>query len=167
MSNLSLGCQARDEYRGAIDYVIASRCDTLGSMDRDLDDADYRRLLQFRISLRRFLHWSEEQAERAGLTPAQHQLLLAIRGHDGEQGPTIGDVAGYLLLRHHSVVGLVDRAERAGLVQRQEDSGDRRVVRLRLTPQGSGLLQQLTSLHLEEIQRLTPRIQELSQGLEP
>jgi DNA-binding MarR family transcriptional regulator len=136
-------------------------------MDRDLDDADYRRLLQFRISLRRFLHWSEEQAERAGLTPAQHQLLLAIRGHDGGQGPTIGDVAGYLLLRHHSAVGLVDRAERGGLVQRQEDAGDRRVVRLRLTPQGEGLLQQLTSLHLEEMQRLTPRIQELSQGLEP
>ncbi len=136
-------------------------------MDRDLDDAEYRRLLQFRIGLRRFLHWSEEQAERAGLTPAQHQLLLAIRGHDGERGPTIGDVAGYLLLRHHSAVGLIDRAEKAGLVQRQEDSGDRRVVRLRLTAQGSHLLQQLTSLHLEEIQRLSPRIQEISHGLEP
>jgi DNA-binding MarR family transcriptional regulator len=136
-------------------------------MNGDLDDADYRRLLQFRISLRRFLHWSEEQAEQAGLTPAQHQLLLAIKGHDGEQGPTIGDVAGYLLLRHHSAVGLVDRAERAGLVRRQEDSGDRRVVRLRLTEQAEELLHRLTSLHLEEIQRLAPRIQELSQGLEP
>ena len=136
-------------------------------MTRDLDDADYRRLLQFRIGLRRFLHWSEEQAEKAGLTPAQHQLLLAIRGHEGEPGPTIGDVAGYLLLRHHSAVGLVDRAEKAGLVQRQEDAGDRRVVRLRLTPLGAGMLQQLSSAHLEEIQRLTPRIQELSQGLEP
>jgi DNA-binding MarR family transcriptional regulator len=136
-------------------------------MTRDLDDADYRRLLQFRIGLRRFLHWSEEQAERAGLTPAQHQLLLAIRGHEGEPGPTIGDVAGYLLLRHHSAVGLVDRAEKAGLVQRHEDAGDRLVVRLRLTPLGARLLQQLTATHLEEIQRLTPRIQELSQGLEP
>jgi DNA-binding MarR family transcriptional regulator len=136
-------------------------------MTRDLDDADYRRLLQFRIGLRRFLHWSEEQAERAGLTPAQHQLLLAIRGHEGEPGPTIGDIAGYLLLRHHSAVGLIDRAEKAGLVQRQEDTGDRRVVRLRLTPLGAGTLQQLSAAHLEEIQRLTPRIQELSQGLEP
>jgi DNA-binding MarR family transcriptional regulator len=134
---------------------------------RDLDDDDYRRLLRFRISLRRFLHWSEEQAEKAGLTPAQHQLLLAIRGHEGEAGPTIGDVAGYLLLRHHSAVGLIDRAEKAGLVQRLEDGGDRRVVRLRLTPRGENLLQQLTATHLEEIQRLTPRIQEISQGLEP
>jgi DNA-binding MarR family transcriptional regulator len=133
----------------------------------DLDDADYRSLLRFRISLRRFLHWSEEQAEKAGLTPAQHQLLLAIRGHEGEAGPTIGEVAGYLLLRHHSAVGLVDRAEKAGLVERLEDGGDRRVVRLRLTPLGARLLLQLTATHLEEIQRLTPRIQEISQGLEP
>jgi DNA-binding MarR family transcriptional regulator len=136
-------------------------------MTRHLDDAEYRRLLQFRIGLRRFLHWSEEQAERAGLTPAQHQLLLAIRGHEGESGPTIGDVAGYLLLRHHSAVGLVDRAEKAGLVQRHEDRGDRRVVRLHLTPLGDSMLQQLSAAHLEEIQRLTPRIQELAQGLEP
>jgi DNA-binding MarR family transcriptional regulator len=134
---------------------------------RDLDDDDYRRLLRFRISLRRFLHWSEGQAERAGLTPAQHQLLLAIRGHEGEAGPTIGDIAGYLLLRHHSAVGLIDRAEKAGLVQRLEDGGDRRVVRLRLTPRGENLLRQLTATHLEELQRLTPRIQEISQGLEP
>jgi len=132
---------------------------------RDLEDSDYRRLLQFRTDLRRFLHWSEEQAEKAGLTPAQHQLLLAVRGHDGDQGPTIGDVAGYLMLRHHSAVGLVDRAVKAGMIERHEDPGDRRVVRLRLTPLGLGTLQRLSALHLEEIQRLTPRIQEISHGL--
>jgi DNA-binding MarR family transcriptional regulator len=135
-------------------------------MERDLEEADYRRLLQFRTGLRRFLHWSEEQAQKAGLTPAQHQLLLAVRGHDGEQGPTIGDVAGYLMLRHHSAVGLIDRAERAGLIERHEDPGDRRVVRLRLTPQGTRTLQQLSALHLEEIQRLAPSIQEIHRGLE-
>jgi DNA-binding MarR family transcriptional regulator len=136
-------------------------------MDRDLDDADYRRLLQFRTGLRRFLHWSEEQAERAGLTAAQHQLLLAIRGHGGSQGPTIGEVAGYLLLRHHSAVGLVDRAVKAGLVERHEDPEDRRVVRLRLTDLGERTLRKLSELHLEEIKRLAPRVRDLSQGLEP
>jgi len=44
-----------------------------------LSDADYQQLLEFRDGLRRFLHWSEQQATGAGLTPAQHQLLLAIR----------------------------------------------------------------------------------------
>ena len=83
-----------------------------------LTDAEYQRLLSFRTSLRRFLHWSEQQAEAAGLTAAHHQLLLAIRGHAGASGPTIGEVADSLLLKHHSAVGLVDRAEKAGLVER-------------------------------------------------
>ena len=49
-------------------------------------DEDYRRLLELRTGLRRFLRWSESQAEAAGLTPAQHQLLLAIRGHPDPAG---------------------------------------------------------------------------------
>ncbi|MBW8876809.1 MAG: MarR family transcriptional regulator [Acidobacteria bacterium] len=135
-------------------------------MPSTLDDADYRRLLQFRVDLRRFLHWSEEQAEKAGLTAAQHQLLLAIRGHGDADGPTIGDVAGYLVLRHHSAVGLVDRAVKAGLIERHEDGADRRVVRLRLSALGAQTLEQLSELHLEEIKRLAPRIRAISQGLE-
>ncbi|HEX4966263.1 MAG TPA: MarR family transcriptional regulator [Thermoanaerobaculia bacterium] len=136
-------------------------------MSPTLEDADYQKLLQFRVGLRRFLHWSEEQAEKAGLTPAQHQLLLAVRGHNGADGPTIGDVAGYLLLRHHSAVGLVDRAVKAGLLERREDAADRRVVRLRLSGRGEQILEQLTELHLEEIKRLAPRVRAISQGLEP
>ena len=121
---------------------------------RALTDAEYQRLLAFRTGLRRFLHWSEEQAEAAGLTAAHHQLLLAIRGHAGASGPTIGEVAESLLLRHHSAVGLVDRAVKAGLVERQEDAADRRVVRLRLTARGEEILGRLSSAHLEELQRL-------------
>ena len=70
-----------------------------------LRDADYEDLLSLRTGLRRFLRWSEQQAEAAGLTPAQHQLLLAVRGHADPRGPTVGEVADYLLLRHHSAVG--------------------------------------------------------------
>jgi len=138
-------------------------------MPEELRDEDYRRLLQFRVDLRRFLHWSEEMAEKAGVTPAQHQLLLAIRGHNGagNEGPTIGDVAAYLLLRHHSAVGLVDRAVKSGLIERREDPVDRRMVRLSLSALGSQTLKQLSELHLEEIKRLAPRIQAISQGLEP
>jgi DNA-binding MarR family transcriptional regulator len=128
-----------------------------------LDDADYRRLLGFRDGLRRFLHWSEEQAKAAGLTPAQHQLLLAIRGHDG--APTIGDVAEHLLLRHHSVVELVDRAERAGLVRRQPDADDHRIVHVRLTPTGSRRLAALSAAHLEELARLAPAVEPIWAGL--
>jgi DNA-binding MarR family transcriptional regulator len=124
----------------------------------DLTDAEYRELLAFRTAIRRFLQWSEEQATALGITAAQHQLLLAVRGFEGAFGPTIGDVAESLLLRHHSAVGLIDRAAAAGLVERHPDSEDQRVVRLRLTPLGSRRLHQLSGLHLAELRRMMPAI---------
>jgi DNA-binding MarR family transcriptional regulator len=133
---------------------------------RRIGDADYQRLLEFRTGLRRFLHWSEEQAQAAGVSPAQHQLLLAIRGHRDARGPTIGDVADYLLLRHHSAVELVDRAEGAGLVRRRHDRDDHRVVRLQLTARGAEKLRRLTAGTLEELNRLSPRLRPVWSGLE-
>ena len=130
------------------------------------DDDDYRRLLELRTGLRQFLHWSEQQATGVGITPAQHQLLLAIRGHVGGTAPTIGDISESLLLRHHSVVGLVDRAAEAGLVVRHVDPTDHRVVRLGLTPLGARRLRQLSGVHLEELRRLAPRIRSLWANLD-
>jgi DNA-binding MarR family transcriptional regulator len=127
-------------------------------MRRDIDDDDYRRLLEVRDGLRRFLRWSEEQAAVEGLTPAQHQLLLAIRGHDDDRGPTVGEVAEHLLLRHHSAVGLIDRAVASSLVRRLLDRDDRRVVRLALTPRGSTVLERLAPRHLDELAGLAHRI---------
>jgi DNA-binding MarR family transcriptional regulator len=127
----------------------------------DLSKAQYMRLLTFRTGLRRFLHWSEQEAKAAGLTAAQHQLLLAIRGHLDARGPTVGDVADSLLLRHHSAVGLVDRAEKSGLVTRHVDTTDQRVVRLHLTSLGARRLRQLSETHLEELARLAPRFRGL------
>ncbi len=124
------------------------------------------RLLEFRTGLRRFLRWSEEQAQSAGVSPAQHQLLLAIRGHRDTRGPTIGDVADYLLLRHHSAVELVNRAEHAGLVRRAHDRDDHRIVRLRLTARGADKLRRLTAAMLEELARLSPRLRPVWAGLD-
>ncbi len=118
---------------------------------RRFSDQDYRDILAFRDRLRRFVAWSEEQAKAAGLTPSQHQLLLAVRGHPAPDPPTIGELAEHLQLRHHSVVGLVDRAESAGLVRRSPDPSDRRVVRVVLEPAGSEALEELTALHFAEL----------------
>jgi len=123
-------------------------------MNRDnlLSEADFAELLRFRDGLRRFMRWSEEQARAAGLTPAQHQLLLAIRGHEGD--PTIGDVAAHLLLKHHSTVELIDRAERGGLIRRYSDPDDHRIVRLTLSASGERRLASLSTAHLAELARL-------------
>jgi len=128
---------------------------------------DYGRLLAFRDGLRRFQHWSERQAAAVGLTAAQHQLLLAIRGHtaSGHAPATVGDVAAHLMLRHHSAVELIDRAVGAGLVVRHTDRDDRRVVRLGLTPEGARRLEALTTLHLDELSRLAPGLAPLWEGL--
>jgi DNA-binding MarR family transcriptional regulator len=131
-----------------------------------LDQRDYERLLAFRTGLRRFLSWSAQQAEAAGITPAQHQLLLAVRGHPDPRGPTVGEVAGYLLVRHHSAVELIDRAVAAGLVARRADSEDARAVRVVLTPRGRERLERLTASHLEELERLTSELHALWVGLE-
>jgi DNA-binding MarR family transcriptional regulator len=124
-----------------------------------LTDADFERLLTFRDGLRRFLRWSEDQARAVGLTGTQHQLLLAVRGHGGP--PSIGEVAEHLLLRHHSVVELVDRAAAAGLVERIGDSEDQRVVRIRLSDAGVHKVEALASAHLEELSRLRTRFASL------
>ena len=132
-----------------------------------ISNDDYERLLRFRTGLRRFERWSEQQAEAAGLTGAQHQLLLAVRAHPDRRGPTVGDLSEYLMLRHHSVVELIDRAVTAGLVRRVSDPVDRRLVRLRPTPHGNAVLRRLTRAHLAELARLAPVYDALWAGLEP
>jgi DNA-binding MarR family transcriptional regulator len=131
-----------------------------------IDDADYQRLLQFRTGIRQFLSWSEAQATAVGVTPAQHQLMLAVRGHHGDGDPTVTDIADALVLRHNSAVGLIDRAVEAGLVVRHIDANDSRVVRLRLSALGNKRIRQLSSAHLEELRRLAPRMSSLWADLE-
>lgn len=134
---------------------------------RRVTDIDYERLLAFRTGLRAFLKWSRDQAADADLAPVQHQLLLAIRGHnDHERGPTIGDVARYLLIKPHTAAELVSRSVDAGLVMRTHDPTDRRVVRLALSDRGARKLEEITEATLEELRRLAPRLNRLWQGLD-
>jgi len=127
---------------------------------------EYATLLEFRTELRRFLKWSESQAKGVGLTPAQHQLLLAIKGHPGGE-PTVNEIAEYLLLRHHSAVELLNRTAKTGTVERFPDARDGRYMLARLTPDGEAKLAQLTELTLEELRRLTPILDLLTADAEP
>ena len=125
---------------------------------------DFEHLLAFRSSLRQFERWSDAQARAAGLTHVQHQLLVAVKGHPGPEPPTVRELAEYLLLRHHSTVELVDRAEAAGIVRRVPDARDGRLVRVRLTPRGERVLNELTPAHLVELHALAAVLDELVEG---
>ena len=114
-------------------------------------------LARFRYELRKFLRFSEQAARNAGLTPQQHQLLLGVAGFTGRGWATISELAEFLQERHNAVVGLADRARRRGLVTKELDARDRRLVRVALTPEGRKLLHQLSALHRLELSRLQAR----------
>jgi DNA-binding MarR family transcriptional regulator len=134
--------------------------------ERPLSDRDYQDLLAFRNELRRFLRWSEDRAQEAGLTPALHQLLLVVRGHPDPAGPTIAQVAEALQMRHHSAVELTQRAQATGLLDRERDNADHRRVHLTLTDHGARQLEALTRQHLPRVQALASALTGTPQSTE-
>lgn len=130
-------------------------------MPRNLALADYRRLSDFRYMLRCFLEFSETAAAQAGLTPRQHQALLAIKGAPEGEAPTVGYLAGRLRIQHHSAVELIDRLAAAGHVERVPDAKDRRRMLLSLTAHAEQTLAALSASHLRELDRLRPGLLEI------
>ncbi|HZU90758.1 MAG TPA: MarR family transcriptional regulator [Stellaceae bacterium] len=126
-----------------------------------LDREDYRTLSDFRYLIRRFLEFSQMAAGRVGLTPRQHQVLLAIKGFPRDDSPTVGDLAERLRIQHHSAVELVDRLAEAGLIVRTHDPQDRRRVLLGLTETAEELLASLSAIHLAELHALRPALLEI------
>jgi len=123
-----------------------------------LAERDYQMLASFRHSLRRFLSFSETAANDAGLPPQQYQALLALKGCPAGGKMTIDDLAGQLLIRHNSAVGLVNRLEAERLVRRQVERSNRRKVNLRLTSKGDRVLQRLATTHRAELRRVGPQL---------
>jgi len=133
-------------------------------MSDPLTDSDFAALFGFRYALRRFLAFSADAAGGAGLTPQQHQALLAIRAGEGRE-LLVGALAERLLLRPHSATELVDRMVKLDLVTRVTSQGDRRQVTVRLTRKGEQLLNGLSEAHRAELRRLRPLLGELMSKL--
>lgn len=132
---------------------------------RRLTKNEYESLSAFRYALRRFLRFSEEAAEAVGLTARQHQALLAIKGFPGRERVTNGELAERLQVKHHSVVGLVNRLEAQGLVAREQGDSDRREVYVVLTERGAELLERLTAAHQEELRHVAPQLSNALGGI--
>lgn len=111
-------------------------------------------LAWFRYTLRRFLSFSEKAARKCGITPQQHQLLLGVAGYKATGTATISELAEFLQERNHSVVGLVARAMKSGLVVRSRRPSDRRVVVVSPTARGERILSELSQLHYQEAKRV-------------
>jgi DNA-binding MarR family transcriptional regulator len=129
-----------------------------------ISDSDYTTLAGFRYALREFVRYSESAAQQAGLTPRQHQALLAIRAGPGGT-LHVGELAERLFLRPHSASELVKRMEEQGLLRRETGTADKRQVTVRLHQRGETMLENLSRSHRAELRRLRPMLQELLAGL--
>ena len=119
-----------------------------------LSKNEYETLSHFRYQLRRFLRFSEEATRDHGLTHLQYLLLLHIKGYQGRDWATIGELAERLQSHHHGVVSLVSRCEKLGLVFRQKGVADKRVIEVRLTPAGEKAVARLAGMHRDELLKL-------------
>ena len=122
----------------------------------DLSIEEYRALAEFRYQIRRFLQFSADAARKQDVEPAQHQLLLAIKGLPEGVRPTIRELAERLQIQHHSAVELVNRLAEHGAIRREHPGQDRREVLLRLTRRGQSLLRKLSIAHHMELETAGP-----------
>ena len=143
----------------------SSKAEEMPSSTKPLSKTQYETLAAFRYALRRFLHFSENAAHAAGLTPQQHQALLAIKGFPGRDRVTVGELAERLQLRHHSTVGLVDRLAAEQYVLRVRSEQDRRQVFVQLTARGEAILAQLSAAHSRQLKQIGPELNRLLQQL--
>lgn len=75
------------------------------------------------------------------LTPTQYDVLRILRWA-GERGLACREIAQRMMTRAPDVTRLLDRLERRGLVIREREASDRRVVRTRITAEGAALADQ-------------------------
>lgn len=94
------------------------------------------------LRLTRRLHRAQHRhLQPLGITPAAARLLRAV-AHCTEP-PRMVDLAQRLDIVPRSVTTLVDALEAGGLVLRLPDPANRRVIRVRLTDRGDGVLHRL------------------------
>jgi DNA-binding MarR family transcriptional regulator len=129
-----------------------------------VEKADYIRLASFRTAMRHFLRFSESKARTAGLTPQQHQMLLAIQGTPDRDWATPGEIAESLQVHHNAAVSLVTRGETAGLVARSSHPDDQRKVCVTVTEKGLALLAALSEEHKAELERFAYLFTDLFQS---
>lgn len=132
-----------------------------------LSKREFETLSHFRYQLRRFLRFSEEITLKHGITHLQYLLLLHIKGYQGREWATVGELAERLQLHHNGAVSLVSRCEKLGLVYRERGRQDRRVVEVHLTPAGENIVEELARLHRDELLNLQgvfriPGVQDLA-----
>src|SRR3984885_8203370 len=84
-------------------------------------------------------------------TMPRFALLANLEREDGQ---TLAALSRHMLVTAGNLTGLVDRAERDGVVERRADPADRRLSRVFLTAKGKELVQSLIPVHASHVSEL-------------
>ena len=119
---------------------------------------DYEALSDLRYALRKFTDFSVSEVIKLGLTPPQHQALLAIKGLPYGKQMTAGMLADRLLISLQSASELITGLIDAGYVNLvpYDKSGKRHAVELLEKAQVT--LRKLGGIHLHEIREMAPEL---------
>jgi DNA-binding MarR family transcriptional regulator len=85
------------------------------------------------------------------VTMSRFDLLASLHREDGQ---ALASLSRRLLVTAGNLTGLVDRAERDGVVVRRPDAADRRVARVHLTPKGRALIGELMPEHARHVREM-------------
>ena len=85
---------------------------------------------------------AEQFLKAAGLTGTQYNVLRILRGAEPEGLPCRG-IGDRMISHDPDMTRLLDRMEKRGLITRERQTDDRRVVKTRITPQALRLLKTL------------------------
>ena len=81
--------------------------------------------------------YSYDVSDKFGTTGPQ---LWALKTISQNENLSLGELGRRMYLHPSTITGLIDRLEKKGLVERDRDQTDRRVIKLRLTSKGKGLV---------------------------
>lgn len=121
-------------------------------MDR-IKDLQTRRLMEV---LRRFKRAEWHNFTMGGLKPSEIRILFAVQSGcmQHPEGVTVSDISSFLQISSPTVTPLIKSLEMKGLVHRYNDQEDRRVVRVRLTEEGSRFTHRAREERLRYFQEL-------------
>ena len=85
---------------------------------------------------------AEQLLKTVGLTGAQYNVLRILRGAEPQGLPCRG-IGDRMISHDPDMTRLLDRMEKRGLITRERQTDDRRVVKTRITPQALSLLKTL------------------------
>jgi DNA-binding MarR family transcriptional regulator len=126
------------------------------------------------ISLQKTADFLGQDAEQLfkphGLTGTQYNVLRILRGAE-PHGLPCGSIGERMISHDPDMTRLLDRMEKRGLITRERQTDDRRVVKARITPQGLSLLKSLDQpvreLHQRQFRHMpAARLKTLAELLE-